>query len=72
MQVIALLVYFSCRFQSNQNEIFFRVDTDGDGDIDEAELEKWIKIQIMDYVHRDAQQVKIEIEIDKGIELNSE
>ena len=34
-----------------------RVDADGDGDIDETELKDWIKLQIMDYVQRDAQQV---------------
>jgi len=33
-----------------------KVDVDGDGDITVEELEKWIKIQILDYVHRDAKK----------------
>ena len=44
-----------------ENQLLFRVDADGDGDIDEDELQKWIKVQIMDYVQRDAQQVLIQL-----------
>ena len=35
-----------------------RLDTDSNGDIDEKELHDWIKIQIMDFVERDAQKVR--------------
>lgn len=33
-----------------------KVDADSDGDIDIDELQRWIKVQIMDYVERDAQK----------------
>ena len=39
----------------------FRVDADGDGDIDETELKNWIKKQIMDYVQKDAQNVRLKL-----------
>ena len=62
MQVITLLDLTSVVDFNLKKLNLFRVDTDGDGDIDEDELQKWIKLQIMDYVQRDAQQVRIEIE----------
>ncbi|XP_063684090.1 calumenin-A-like [Bolinopsis microptera] len=42
-----------------------KVDADGDGDIDETELKNWIKLQIMDYVQKDAQNALPNEDTDK-------